>query len=46
LAGAAAIELVLDVLNAEWDLRRAAVHDDADAGAVGFAPGADAEKSA
>ena len=46
LAGAAAVQLMLDVLDAERDFGRAAVHDDADAGAVGFTPGADAEKCA
>ena len=46
LAGAAAVEVGLDVRLRQGDARRAAVEDDADAASVGFAPGGDAEKAA
>ncbi len=44
LAGAAAIELALDVFFAEFDAGRATVDDHADATAVRFAPGRDAKE--
>jgi hypothetical protein len=44
VARAAAIKLVLDVFHRQWDARRATIHDDTDAGAMGFAPSADAEE--
>ena len=43
LAGAAAVEIALDVGLGEREARRDAVDDHADAAAVGFAPGGDAE---
>ena len=44
LAGPASIQLELDVVYAEWDTGRAAVHNDAHAPAVRLAPGMDAKE--
>src|SRR5690606_14608271 len=43
LAGAAAVQLVLDFLHADLQPRRAAVDDDADAPSVAFAKGGNPE---
>jgi hypothetical protein len=43
LAGAAAVELVLDLIQGERDAGRAAIDDDADAATVRLAEGVDAE---